>query len=87
MSDRFKNYDKGVSGPAENLETITPHDTAELNRATCGLYVGGGGNIRVVTVRGDEATFVNVAPGTFLPVRAIRVKATGTTATSIVGLS
>lgn len=52
----------------------------------CVLYAGSGGNIRVLTVGGDDVTFVGVAPGAFVPVQVKRVFASDTGPTDIVAL-
>ena len=60
--------------------------TADLTTYAKALYVGGTGNVRVLTVGaedGDAVTFAN-HPGGWLPVQVRRVLATGTTATQIV---
>ena len=49
----------------------------------CILYVGTAGNVEVVTVGGDNVTFVGVVAGTFLPVLVKQVVAAGTTASNI----
>ena len=50
------------------------------------LYVGGAGDLAVVTDGGDEVVFTAVAAGSFLPVHIKQVKATGTDATAILAL-
>lgn len=50
------------------------------------LYVGTGGNIRVLTAGGDDITFYNVQSGSFLPVHASKVFLTGTTASNILAM-
>ena len=50
------------------------------------LYVGTGGDLKVLTAGGDEVTFVGVNGGTFIPVNCIQVFNTGTTAADIVAL-
>lgn len=50
------------------------------------LYVGTGGDLKVLTAGGDEVTFVGVSGGTFIPVNCIQVFNTGTTAADIVAL-
>ena len=74
---------------------VTPSDTANIPSISsedgsgnngCVLYVGGAGNVKVLTVGRDEVTFTGVQAGTFMPVQVLRVFATGTTATSIVAL-
>lgn len=73
-----------VSAPAGGAFAITP-DNAGVLRATA-LYVGGVGDLRVLTEDGDDVVFKAVPAGSFVPVRVSRVYATNTTATSIVGL-
>jgi hypothetical protein len=71
---------------------VTPSDTVNIPAITggsnngCVLYVGGYGDIRVLTVGGDDVTFVGVNGGTFIPVQVLRVFATGTTAIDIIAL-
>lgn len=72
--------------PASGGETVTPHDTNELTSVSRGLYVGVGGNVAVVMADGTALTFVGVAAGTLLPLRVKQVKATNTTATSMVAV-
>ena len=50
------------------------------------LYVGGAGNVAVVTAAGSEVTFSAVPAGSFLPVHIKQVKTTGTNATEILAL-
>lgn len=52
----------------------------------CNLYVGGAGNVSVVTIGGDIVTFFAVPVGTVLPIQVIRLRATGTTATNVLAL-
>jgi len=49
----------------------------------CFLYVGGTGNVSVITIGGDQITFNGVPAGTTLPIQVVRLRATGTTATLI----
>lgn len=84
--DKFDANAVGMTGPAENAFAITPHNTNELAYVPRGIYVGAGGSIAVVLVNGDSASFANVAAGTVLPIRAKQVLATGTTASSLIGL-
>ncbi len=86
MMDEFESTTPGISGPAENVDAVIPNDSADLALATRALYVGGFGNVAVVTVGGSDVIFAEVAAGSVLPVRVRRVKATGTTATAILGL-
>lgn len=72
--------------------SVTPSDTKTLqeslyasNRSSC-LYIGVGGNLRVLTAGGDDVTFYSLPGGSFLPVHVSKVFATGTTALSIIAL-
>lgn len=47
------------------------------------LYVGGTGNVSVVTIGGDIITFNGVPAGTTLPIQVLRLRSSGTTATLI----
>jgi len=76
----------GLIGPCERAAAVTPNDGADVTFTTRALYVGVGGDVSVVTSGGDTVTLVGVPGGAVLPIRANRVRATGTTATSIVAL-
>lgn len=66
---------------------VVPSDTVKFARGVCqGIYVGGAGNVTAVMEDGTVATFTAVPVGTILPIRAIRVNATLTTATQMVAL-
>lgn len=86
MVDNFQNRVAGVSGPVESAFSVTPNDAADLAFATRGVYVGVSGDLHVTLADGDEVTFVGLAAGVIHPIRVLRVHATGTTATSIVGV-
>jgi hypothetical protein len=49
----------------------------------CFLYVGGTGNVSVITIGGDQITFNGVPAGTTLPIQVLKLRSTGTTATLI----
>lgn len=75
-----------VSSPSMDPFEITPHDDDALARITKALYVGTGGDVVLKGVNGADVTFANVPDAAILPVRASHVRATGTTASDIVGL-
>ena len=52
----------------------------------CVLYVGTGGDLRVLTSSGADLTFVGIPDGSFLPVQVKRVFSTGTDADNIIAL-
>jgi hypothetical protein len=74
------------TSPAVGGAAITPSDTADLSKAARALYVGGSGNVKVITIDGSVLTFTAVPGGTVLPVRVRRVFNTDTTATSLIAL-
>lgn len=73
-----------ATNSADTASAITKSDTAPNVFAR--IYVGGTGDVKVVTENGDTVTFSAVPVGTVLPVRVKQVLSTGTTATNLVGL-
>tara|TARA_Y100000817_G_scaffold276882_1_gene238669 strand:- start:2981 stop:3460 length:480 start_codon:yes stop_codon:yes gene_type:complete len=53
----------------------------------CVLYLGGAGNLRVVTVGGDDVLMTGVLAGTYVPMNVMRVKTTDTTVAASVILA
>ncbi len=82
----FKNNSSAQTDSAMDCFAITKHDTDDFAFMVRGIYVGGTGNVVVVTPSGAAITFVGVPAGAVLPVKAKRVNSTNTTATSMVGL-
>lgn len=73
--------------PSDWFVAITPHDTTSFTDGICrGIYVGVSGNVVAVRKDGTAITFTAVAAGTILPIRAIRVNSTSTTATNMVAI-
>lgn len=72
--------------PATDAFAITPGDTAASNFPMIrSLYVGGSGNAVVVTPQGSVVTLTGLVAGTVIPICIVRVNATLTTATGLVG--
>lgn len=67
-------------------EAVTASDTTELTKVARALYVGGAGNMAVVTAEGDTITILGVTAGTLLPLMVTQVMSTNTTATNITAL-
>ena len=86
MSDKFSNYHSGLESPAERAFAITGNDSTDLTIFPRAIYVGGAGNVKVITLGGDTVTFSGVLAGTVLPVRVKRVFSTDTTATNLIGI-
>lgn len=72
--------------PARDAAAVTPSDSAQISPVARALYVGGSGDIKLVTQGGTTVTFQDIVAGSILPVRATKVFATDTTATNIVAL-
>jgi hypothetical protein len=67
--------------------TLTPSDTVDIsNGPVRAIWVGGAGNVALVTLAGTIVTFAGCTAGSILPVMASRIMATNTTATNLVGL-
>lgn len=66
--------------------TVTKGDSGSDFLVSRALYVGTGGNLRILTEKGQDVLFKNVADGALIPVRATRVFATNSTAADILAL-
>lgn len=78
-------FQTGPFSTYSSAKAITPSDSAAQSYRA--IYVGGAGNVAVVTEGGDSVTFTAPPVGTIIPVSVTQVKATGTTATLLVGLA
>lgn len=84
--DKFSDYPTTLTAPAREASVIVPNDTADLPQVPRAIYVGQTGNISVRLSAGQPVIFANVQGGSFLPVRAVGVDATGTTAGGLIAL-
>jgi hypothetical protein len=75
-----------VDAPALHAFAVTPADGSDLANATRGVYVGAAGSLKVDMVGSGTVTFANLAAGVIHPLRVVRIYATGTTATGIIGV-
>lgn len=82
-TDKFVHMQPGLDSPADDCEAVVLGTSFTPGR---GLYVGTGGDVVVVTIKGQAVTFSNVPSGAILPVRASEVRVTGTTASNIVAM-
>lgn len=73
------------SAIAVTKSDTTVYDNSNLGPLS-GLYVGGLGDVAVLTANGETVTFSAVPVGTILPITVQKVLSTGTTATLILGL-
>lgn len=68
--------------------SITTSDTVNLQNPAI-VFVGsiaGGTAVKVTTANGDVVTFSGLVAGTVIPVQVLQVWATGTTASSLIGI-
>jgi hypothetical protein len=75
-----------VTTAVSTARAYTIYNAPNIPNNGCVLYVGGAGDLNVVTSAGDEVVFTGVLAGSFIPVQITRVKATSTTATGIIAL-
>ena len=87
MDDKFQGYETGLSSPFEHMTQFVPSDDPadDLAQPTRCIYSGGTGNISFVTMH-DEIVTMKVSKGLVMPIRVVRVRSTGTTVTSVIGL-
>jgi hypothetical protein len=70
--------------PPEKHATVTPSDTVDFDHVAREIYVGGAGNIALVTEDDTAVTYSSVPAGSFICGVFKRVNNTGTTAANIV---
>jgi hypothetical protein len=70
--------------PLNRAAAVTPDDNNDLSFVTRAVYVGGAGDVAIITPDGDSVTLKAVPVGTMLSIRVARVKSTGTSATNLV---
>lgn len=86
MTDRFDKHASSLESPATGAFAITPDDNTDLAETTRAIYVGTTGDLDLRMLDGQDVVFTDIPAGMLLPVRATRVKASGTTANDIIGL-
>lgn len=50
------------------------------------IYVGGAGDVQITTIYGNQVTFKAVPAGQYIPVLAVSVDSSATTATNLIGI-
>ena len=86
--DNFQSSSDSLIAPAQFCFEVTPSDSQELQVVTKAIYVGEGGDVTLLAVdNATDVTFRNVPAGSILDVRVAAVRATGTSASQIVGLA
>lgn len=85
MVDNFAHVHKGIDAPASDVFLISPNNDVDLAKVTRAIRANTAGDVVVVTVAGSTVTLKFAAAET-RPIRVVRVKATGTTATGLEGM-
>ena len=70
-------------GVATDAVAITTSDSTTYDPPLRGLFIGGAGNVNVVTVAGNTVLFTGAIAGSIIPIACTKVMATSTTATTI----
>ncbi len=83
MTTPIKGHLHGTSAPAHRFRAVTPHDTEEVPQFRA-LYIGTGGDVRVINADGDDEVF-KAPDGAVVPVEGVIVH-TDTTADHIIAL-
>lgn len=75
-------------GLSANIFTAISKDYSIFaeNNTPAVLYIGGAGNVRVLTEGGNDVTFNGTLAGSYFPIQVLRVFASGTTATNIIAI-
>lgn len=84
--DSFSSFPTTPISPARSASVVAPNDDDDLPHISRALYVGQGGALAVEMADGDTVIFEAVPTGALLPIRAAKVRASGTTAASILSL-
>lgn len=82
--DTFKGFTPSMGDPITAAVAITPSDSTDLLQMTRALYIGTAGNVRVTLAGGDVIDFAALAVG-WHPLRVMRIHATATSASNIIG--
>lgn len=86
MPDTFDTMSDSPELPSRTPFTIVPDDSAALPQVVKGIYVGTGGTVVLRGVGGtSDVTYRNLPDASYIGVRASHIRATGTTATDLVG--
>jgi hypothetical protein len=86
MADPFSFSSDSAGAPSRLVAAVTPSDTVDLTDIPKALWVAVAGTVNIVGVAdaSNAGTAMGSLPvGTVIPVRARRVRATGTTASLV----
>lgn len=73
------------TGSAVDAKPVTPSNSVDLPDGPArAIFVGAAGDLSIVTGGGSTVTLVGLSAGQLVPLMAVRVRSTGTTATNII---
>lgn len=84
MSDEHATQYEGLESPLDQFITVTPNDSVDLATVPRAIYIGVSGDLSIEDKDGTVVTLVGLAAGIWHPIRPYKVRATSTTADSIV---
>lgn len=87
MADPFAYNADSVIAPARRIFAITPHATNPIDPLPKAIRANEAGTIALRSVDAAADVTLTVAAGEILPVRALHVRASGTTVVNIHGLA
>ena len=82
MVDTFDSHAVSLTAPPGNASLVSPSDSVDLPFVSRALHIGTAGNVRVLTLGGQDVTYTGLSGTKVL--RVSRVFATGTTAGNII---
>ena len=85
--DRFRNKTPALSDPARIAFAIIPSNDQALSILPKAIMVGSAGTVVLRAVDSPSDVTITLAAGQILPLRALYVRAAGTTAGALVGLA
>ena len=83
--DKYRYHTQGLDSPSRDYYTTIKSDTVDFATFSRSVYVGTPGDVVAVREDGVAVPFKNW-PGGILPIRCIRINATGTSANDFVVL-
>lgn len=88
-TNNFSQTSPEILAPYTRAVDVTPDDDNDLSEVTRGIHAHGAGShhdLSVILQGDDNPVVIAIAKGDILPLRVRRVRATDTTATTIVAL-
>lgn len=85
-TDHHQHQMEGLTSPYNDAAAVTPSDSTDLANTTRAIYVGSQGNLTVRMAGSGNDVLFTLDKHEMLPLRVVRVLATGTTCTNIVAL-